>query len=96
MLPLNGKQGNWTGPLAQPACCTVKTRGQVPQTIITAVPSKTMYENYCVLSYNIDNEKNMIIYGVFKRNFHLIREETQLLCEMSGRYTPYTGNFNCL
>ena len=54
---------------------------------MTVEPSKAMYDNYSVLSPNINHENAIIIYGVLKRNFHRISEETQLVCEMSRRYT---------
>ena len=30
VLPPNDKEGNWTGPLAQPDGCTIEVKGQVP------------------------------------------------------------------
>ena len=35
VLPPNGKQGNWTGPLAQPDWYTIETRGRVPKLSLT-------------------------------------------------------------
>ena len=50
-----------------------ETRGQIPQLTLTAVPSKTMYDNYSALSPNINNENN-IIYGI-ENKFPLIIDE---------------------
>ena len=40
-----------------------------------------MYDNYSVLSPNINNENIIIIYGVLKGNVHQINEERQLICK---------------
>ena len=42
----------------------LEPRGQVPWPTLTNVSSKKMYNNYRVLSPNVNIEKNFIIYGV--------------------------------
>ena len=58
------KQCNWIGIPAQPDCCKIEARRQVPKLHMIVVSSKTMYDNCSALPPNI-NDETMLLFMVY-------------------------------